>query len=144
MNTAAGWLPRTWLGVRWPVVGVLLLGFAINGFGADQPTIIVSREAPAPRAIEVHVGELIRWQAPGGEHLHLNLDAHPGAHEAVVRSGEIRAVFLRPGVHTYKVSVVSDRSRVLAGTIIVTQAAAPVDRPRACAPVSFREACFEP
>jgi len=132
------------LGVQLRVVGVALLILAAPVFGTDQPVIAVSREALAPPVIEVHVGELIRWRAAGGEHLHLRLDAHPGAHEAVVRSGEIRAVFLLPGVHTYEVFVITDGRKALAGTVVVKEAEAAGDRPPACAPGSFREVCFEP
>ena len=135
---------RDVLGMRWCVVGVGLFVFAAPARGIDQPIITVSRTALAPTVIEVHVGESIRWQAPGGEHLHLRLDAHPGAHEAVVRSGEIRAVFLLPGVHTYKVFVITDGRTALAGTVIVKEAEATVDRPFICGPVSFNEVCFEP
>ena len=135
---------RDVLGMRWCVVGVGLLVCAAHARGADQPIITVSRPALVPSVIEVHVGELIRWQAPGGEHLHLRLDAHPGAHEAVVRSGEIRAMFLLPGVHTYKVFVITDGREDLAGTVIVKEAEAAVDRPFICAPVSFKEVCFGP
>jgi hypothetical protein len=135
---------RMFLGVLLSVAGVPLLVSVAGTFGSDQPVIMVSRTTLMPPRIEVHVGELIRWQAPGGEHLHLSLDAHPGAHEAVVRSGEIRALFLLPGVHTYKVSVIGDGRRVLSGTVVVREAAAPVGRPPVCAPVSFKEVCFEP
>ena len=75
------------------------LSLAARTFAADQPIVLVGPHALAPQRLDVHVGELIRWRAAGGEDLHLRLDAHPGAHEAVVRSGEIRAVFLLPGVH---------------------------------------------
>ena len=92
---------RDVLGMRWCVVGVGLLVFAAHALGTDQPIIAVSRAALVPSVIEVHEGELVRWQAPGGEHLHLRLDAHPGAHGAVVRSGEIRTMFILPGVHTH-------------------------------------------
>ena len=135
---------RDVLGMRWCVVGVGLLVFAAHALGTDQPIVTVSRAALAPSVIEVHVGELIRWQAPGGEHLHLRLDAHPGAHEAVVRSGEIRAEFLLPGVHTYTVFVITDGREALAGTVIVKEAEAAVDRPFICGPVSFKEVCFQP
>lgn len=127
--------------------GVLVIGFlllAAPTFGADQPIITVSRDALAPGVIEVHVGELIRWKAPGREHLHLRLDAHPAAHEAVVRSGEIKAVFLLPGVHTYEVSLITDGRKALAGTVIVKEAQAAVERPLTCGPGNFREICFEP
>ena len=133
------------LGVHWR--GVLAVGFLLVAgwtFGADQPIITVLRDALSPGVIEVHVGELIRWRAPGGEHLPLRLDAHPGAHEAVVRSGEIRAVFLVPGVHSYEVSVITHGQKALAGTVIVKEAEAAVERPPVCGPPSFREICFEP
>lgn len=127
--------------------GLLAVGFlflAGRTFAADQPIITVGPDALAPHRIEVHVGELIRWRAPGGEHLHLQLDAHPQAHEAVVRSGEIRAIFLLPGVHTYEVLLIGDGRRALAGTVIVKEAEAAVDLPRICDPRSFKEICFEP
>ncbi len=127
--------------------GVLAIGFlalAAPAFGADRPIVAVSRDTLTPAVIEVHAGELIRWKAPGGEHLHLRLDAHPGAHEAVVRSGEIKAVFLLPGVHTYEVSVITDGRKALTGTVIVKDAQAAVERPLRCDPVSVRAVCFEP
>lgn len=132
-------------GVHWSgalAVGLLLL--AVETFGSDKPIITVSRDALSPGVIEVHVGEMIRWRAPGGEHLHLHLDAHPRAHEAVVRSGEIRAVFLLPGVHTYKVSVITDGRRALAGTVIVREPEKAPERPTVCGPGSSKEICFEP
>jgi len=132
--------PVHWGGVL--AVGFLLL--ATRTFATDQPIITMWRDALAPHQIEVHVGELIRWHAPGGEHLHLRLDAHPQAHEAVVRSGEIRAVFVLPGVHTYEVLVITDGRKVLAGTVIVKETEAAVDLPRTCGPGSFKEVCFEP
>lgn len=67
-------------------VGFLLL--AAQTFGSDQAIITVSRDALSPDVIEVHVGELIRWQAPSGEHLHLRLD--PPETESG-RSGDQRA-----------------------------------------------------
>ena len=135
------WVSRErWRGVL--VVAFLLL--AARTFATDQPIITVWRDALAPHLIEVHVGELIRWRAPGGEHLHLQLDAHPRAHEAVVRSGEIRAVFLLPGVHTYEVLLITDGRKVLAGTVVVKAAEGAIDVPRTCGPASFKEICFEP
>lgn len=122
---------------------VAVLFLAGRTFAADQPIIIVGPDALAPQRIEVHVGELIRWRAPGGEHLHLQLEAHPGAHEAVVRSGEIRAVFLLPGVHTYEV-VITDGRKVLAGTVVVKDAEGAVDLPLRCGSGSFKEICVEP
>jgi hypothetical protein len=127
--------------------GLLAVGFlflAARTFAADQPIITVGPDALAPQRIEVHVGELIRWRAPDGEHLHLRLDTHPHAHEAVVRSGEIRAIFLLPGVHTYEVLLITDGRKALAGTVVVKEAEAAVDPPRTCGPDSFKEVCFEP
>ncbi len=62
----------------------------------------------------------------------------------IVRSGKIKAVFLLPGVHTYKVSVITDGRKALAGTVIVKGAEAVADRPRVCGTPSFTEVCFEP
>ncbi len=133
------------LGGHWGGVLTLgLLGLVAPAFGTDQPIITVWRDALAPHEIEVHVGELIRWRAPGGEPLQLQLDAHPRAHEAVVRAGEIRAVFLLPGVHTYEVLVVTDGRKVLTGTVIVKEAEAMRDRPLTCGPSIYKEVCFEP
>lgn len=140
-QSSGHWVSRVyWRGLL--AVGFLFL--AGRTFAADQPIITVGPDALVPQRIEVHVGELIRWRAPGGEHLHLRLDTHPHAHEAVVRSGEIRAVFLLPGVHTYEVLLITDGRRALAGTVIVKEAEAAVDPPRTCGPGSFKEICFEP
>ena len=133
--------------VRVSGIGLLAVGSVFvtgKAFGTDQPVIAVGPDALAPQTIEVHVGELIRWRAPGGEHLHLQLDAHPQAHEAVVRSGEIRAVFLLPGVHTYEMLVMTDGRKTLAGTVVVKESLGEVAIPPTCAPVSSREVCFEP
>lgn len=124
--------------------GERALLLAAPTFGADQPIITVSRNALSSRVVEVHVGELIRWRSSGGEHLHLRLDAHPRAHEAIVRSGEIRAVFLLTGVHTYKVAVITDGRKALTGTVVVKEAAEAVERPIVCGPGSFKEVCFDP
>jgi hypothetical protein len=126
------------------LLATAFFSLVVPAFGDDQPVIMVSPNALVPQHIEVHVGELIRWRAAGGEHLHLQLDAHPHAHEAVVRSGEIRAVFLVPGVHTYEVLVISDGRRALTGTVTVKEAQGAVDLPRTCGPGSSTEICFEP
>jgi plastocyanin len=141
----------------WPIAGsrqhrlwwinllaVAFFSLVVPAFGDDQPVVMVRPNTLVPQHIEVHVGELIRWRAAGGEHLHLQLDAHPNAHEAVVRSGEIRAVFLVPGVHTYEVLIMSDGRRALTGTVTVKEAQGAVDLPRTCGPGSSTEICFEP
>ena len=129
--------------VRLMAGAALALAVSVAAVADDRPVIVVSRNALAPPTIEVHAGEVIRWRAEGGEHLHLSLDSHPGAHEAVVRAGEIRAVFLLPGVHTYKVLVGTEGQKALDGTVIVRETDTGRDVPTVCAP-SFKEVCFEP
>ena len=123
---------------KWVVSKGLLVALAVG------TALASSADRLAPASIEVHVGELIRWRAAAGEHLHLSLDAHPGAHQALVRSGEIRATFLLPGLHTYKVFVMTDGRKTLSGTVIVKEPETAVDLPRVCSPGSFKEICFEP
>lgn len=130
---------------KWLVGEAFLVALGVGTASAsDWPVIESASDRLAPASIEVHVGELIRWRATPGEHLHLSLDAHPGAHETFVRSGEIRATFLLPGVHTYKVFVMTDGRRTLSGTVIVKEAEVPAGLPLTCAPGSFKEICFEP
>jgi len=151
---------RNWVCIALFWIALLSLEFAMGGrvpgmsaisgfrmtahaFGADQPIISVSRNALTPALIEVHVGELVRWRAQVGEHLHLQLDAHAGAHEPIGRPGEIRAMFLTAGTHTYEVSV-SGGPRPLAGSVIVRESERPMERPGFCGPVSYKDICVQP
>jgi hypothetical protein len=50
----------------------------------------------------VQVGEVVRWRAQTPGSFRIEVDKHgAGAHEVIVRAGEIRGAFLKPGVHDY-------------------------------------------
>ena len=109
--------------------------------GDDQPLILVSRESVTPARLEVHIGELVRWRAARGEHLHLDLDRHPEAHEVIRRPGEIRAIFLKPGEHAYTV-VLGPAGTPSRGLVVVRQAKSPWTLPPTCESESSDRICF--
>lgn len=126
--------------------GLLMAWMVVAVSGSDLPIITISPGALAPERIEVHVGEVVRWRAAEGVRIHIRLefDAHRGAHEVIVRSGEIRAVFRQPGEHWYVASIIGDGYRHVRGMVTVRQAdRSDTDLP-VCAPESSPRLCFAP
>lgn len=128
------------------IVVLLLVGLSHGGqraaFAEDRPVIVISRSALSPERLAVHVGELVRWQAAGGGRLQIDLDRHPGAHEIVTRTGEITAIFLQAGEHSYAGSLLEDGHSHFRGTIIVRKAASPWALPPTCGKESSDRICF--
>jgi len=94
-------LTKFWLAIS-------LLGVTVSAAGAvDAPVILVQADRLVPERLEVHLGEVVTWRAAGGRPLRLELDPHPSGHEVVVRAGEVRAYFRKPGEHWYKVTIVN-------------------------------------
>lgn len=122
----------------------LIVISTVPAAAVDEPVVILSHHNLAPQRIEVHVGERIRWRSAGGERLRLVLDAHPNAHEVIVRDGEISAVFVEPGEHWYTGSVVKDGERRFRGVVVVREREGPVGLPPVCGPGSSRVICVEP
>ena len=107
---------------------------------ASGPMVIVYPDRLAPERLVTHRDQLVRWKAPGGQQLFLELDSHPSGHEVVVRAGEVQAYFREPGEHSY---TVSDRTgRVLRGTVSIREQD-PVRSPF-CSPETTGSLCFEP
>ena len=113
-------------------------------FSADRPVIGVSPGGLVPDKIGVHVGEVVQWQAAGVVGIRIEFDSHRGAHELVERSGEIRAVFIRPGEHWYVASIAGNSHRQVRGVVVVREADGPASLPPICAPPSSGQICFEP
>jgi hypothetical protein len=112
--------------------------------GADAPIVVVHPDRIVPDRIQVHLGELVTWQAPSGGALRLELDPHPSAHEVVVRAGRIAAYFRTPGDHWYRVSLERGaRRQQLRGIVVVAEKAEP-EPFTTCAPESSGRICFEP
>jgi hypothetical protein len=109
-----------WMIVSW--LTVILLSFTVSPATAiDAPVILVQAERLMPERLEVHLGEVATWRAAGGRSLRLELDPHPSAHEVVVRAGEVRAYFRKPGEHCYTVTILNRPERKLRGTVSVRE-----------------------
>ena len=112
--------------------------------GDDLPIVIVSRETVTPPRLVVHVGEVIRWRSATGGRLRIQFDDHLGAHEVVIRSGEVLAVFRRPGEHWYTGSLLENEQRTFRGVVVVGDAGRPAVPPFICGPESSDRMCIAP
>ena len=131
-------LAMFWLAISW-------LGFTLSAAGAvDAPVILVQAERLVPERLEVHLGEVVTWRAAGGRPLRLELDPHPSGHEVVVRSGEVRAYFRKPGEHWYKVTTVNGPGKTLRGTVSVREGQIREEQQLICGSESSGRICIEP
>jgi hypothetical protein len=113
-------------------------------WAADAPIVVVHPDRIVPDRIQVHMGELVTWQAASGGALRLELDPHPAGHEVVVRAGRIGAYFRKPGEHWYLVSLEKGgRGKPLRGIVTVSEKTGP-EPLTTCAPESSGRICFEP
>ncbi len=129
--------------MSWLAIG--LLGFTVSAAGAvDAPVILVQAERLVPERLEVHVGEVVTWRAAGGRPLRLELDPHPSGHEVVVRTGEVRAYFRKPGEHWYKVTIGNGSGKALRGTVSVGEGRIGGEQLLICGPESSGRICIEP
>lgn len=135
--------PTSQLTTFW--LAISLLGVTVSAAGAvDAPVILVQGERLVPERLEVHVGEVVTWRASGGRPLRLELDPHPSGHEVVVRTGEVRAYFRKPGEHWYKVMIVNGPGRTLRGTVLVREGQIKEEQLLICGSESSGRICIEP
>jgi len=135
--------PTPCLTVLW--LAVILLGFTVSAAGAiDAPVILVQAERLIPERLEVHLGEVVTWRSAGGRSLRLELDPHPSGHEVVVRTGEVRAYFRKPGEHWYKVTIANGPEKSLRGTVSVREGQIGKEQPLICGSESSGRICIEP
>jgi hypothetical protein len=125
-------------------LAALSVVIASGSWATDEPIIQVSREALNPPRLEVHVGEVVRWRTAPGERLRIQLDDHPMAHGVIMRSGEIRAVFLKPGEHWYTGSIVYNGQKPFRGLVVVRNPDSPPHLPPLCSGESSDRICFMP
>ena len=124
---------------------VILLGFTVSAAGAvDAPIILVEAERLIPERLEVHPGEVVTWRATGGHPLRLELDPHPSAHEVVVRAGQVRAYFRKPGDHWYTVTLANGPGKTLRGNVSVREGLIREEQFIICGPESSGRICIEP
>lgn len=126
------------------MAALIVVVLAVPAWAADEPIINVSGRVATPARLEVHVGELVRWRGAGDHQVHVELDGHPHAHEAVIRTGEVRAVFLRAGEHSYRGWRVGHENEVFQGAVVVREPTAPPALPPTCSSESSERICFEP
>ena len=108
----------------------------------DLPIVQIRDGRLHPPILQVHVGEVVRWQAPPGQTIRIELDRHPTAHEAAERAGEVHAVFRKTGEHTYIVTILPSKER-FRGTVKVGEG--PVRTPAFdCGDGSSDRVCFMP
>jgi plastocyanin len=131
------------MAMSWLAIG--LLGFTVSAAGAvDAPVILVQAERLVPERLEVHVGEVVTWRAAGGRPLRLELDPHRSGHEVVLRTGEVRTYFRKPGEHWYKVTIVDRPGKALRGTVSVREGQIREERLLICGPESTGRICIAP
>jgi plastocyanin len=127
----------------WMFVVLSVLAGAGRAGADDAPIVRVEDGRLNPSSLSVHVGEVVHWQAPPDRSLRIELDPHPGAHEAAERAGNVRAMFLKSGEHSYVVKVLPD-GRQLRGTVIVREPRGAWERALDCADGSSSRICFLP
>ena len=108
----------------------------------DEPIFNVSQDSVDPQRLEVHIGEVVRWRAAGGEPLRIAFDPDRDAHEVIVRPAEIHVVFLREGKHWCVGSFEEDSRRSFRGVAGVWAARGSVDLPTECDSQSSRRMCI--
>ena len=140
---SAGSTPTSRLTMFW--LALSLLGVTVSAANAiDAPVILVQADRLVPERLEVHLGEVVTWRAPGGRPLRLELDPHPSGHEVVVRTGEVRAYFRKPGEHWYKVTIVNGPGKTLRGTVSVREGQIREEQLLICGSESSGRICIEP
>lgn len=140
---SAGSTPTSRLTMFW--LAISLLGVTVSAAKAiDAPVILVQADRLVPERLEVHLGEVVTWRAPGGRPLRLELDPHPSGHEVVVRTGEVRAYFRKPGEHWYKVTIVNGPGKTLRGTVSVREGQIREEQLLICGSESSGRICIEP
>ncbi len=140
---SAGWTPPPFRLTF--CLAISLLGVTMSAAGAvDAPVILVQAERLVPERLEVHLGEVVTWRAAGGRPLRLELDPHPSGHEVVVRAGEVRAYFRKPGEHWYKVTILNGPGKTLRGTVSVREGQTKGEQLLICGPESSGRICIEP
>ena len=140
---SAGSTPTSRLTMFW--LALSLLGVTVSAANAiDAPVILVQADRLVPERLEVHLGEVVTWRAPGGRPLRLELDPHPSGHEVVVRTGEVRAYFRKPGEHWYKVTIVNGPGKTLRGTVSVREGQVREEQLLICGSESSGRICIEP
>lgn len=126
-------------------VAIVVLVFTVSAANAiDAPVILVQADKLVPERLEVHLGEVVTWRGPDSRALRVELDPHPSGHEVVVRAGEVRAYFRKPGEHWYKVTIVNGPRKALRGTVSVREGQNKGGQLPSCGPESSGRICFEP
>jgi hypothetical protein len=110
----------------------------------DEPVILISAGSVTPARLGVHLGERVRWRAPAGQRVRVELDPHRDAHEVVVREGEIQAVFLAAGEHGYRGTLMDDGKQSFRGVVVVGAARDPAEPIPTCSVESSYRVCFAP
>lgn len=124
---------------------IVAVVFTVSGAHAiDAPVIVVQPDKLVPERIEVHLGEVVTWRTSAGGSIRLELDPHPSGHEVVVRAGEVRAYFRKPGEHWYKVTIVNGPGKMLRGTVAVREGQIGEEQPLICGSESSGRICIEP
>jgi hypothetical protein len=135
--------PMSRLTIFW--LAISLLGATVSAAGAvDAPVILVQADRLVPERLEVHLGEVVTWRAAGGRPLRLELDPHPAGHEIMVRAGDVRAYFRKPGEHWYTVMILNGPGKTLRGTVSVREGQAREEQQLLCGSESSGRICIEP
>jgi plastocyanin len=112
-------------------------------FADDAPVVRIQDRRLHPPVLEVHVGEVVRWLPAPEETIRIELDPHPTAHEVAERAGDVRAIFLKSGEHSYVVTLLRT-SEQLHGTVTVRPPRGAWERSLDCADGGSTRICVMP
>ena len=105
--------------------------------------VAIARDGLEPPTLVTTVGERVTFVNRTGRSVHVEFDAMPAGHRVFEISGEIWAVFHRPGLHPYIVHFLAGRGGDLRGAVEVHED--PTAGPRTCPGLlTVMGECLEP
>jgi plastocyanin len=110
---------------------------------AADSAVVIAPGAVQPPTLTASVGERIAFVNRTGRAVHLEFDAIPAGHRVYEVSGEIWAVFHRPGRHPYVVHFLAGRGGDVRGAVEVRED--PATGPQTCPGLlTVMGECLEP
>jgi plastocyanin len=96
---------------------LLLLAAAPPRSAGDGHAVVIGQRVLEPPTLSTTVGERVTFVNRTGRSVHVEFDAMPTGHRIFELSGEIWAVFHRPGRHPYIVHFFAGRAADLRGAV---------------------------
>lgn len=126
------------------VAMLLAVGLA-SGMG-DGPAaeVVITAHGVAPSSLRVRPDERVVFVNRSGQELHIDLVGDAKQHHVFRVSGEIWAIFHRPGRYAYIVDFDDAGGRRLRGVVNVTEDSVSGSLPPTCSTVTVMDICLEP